>query len=387
MKMDLIYSAAKIAIVAATGSNNSHGLSGVASTTRTPLRSIKVTKNLSFVPIKHAKDCIQESVWATRAWTLQEGLLARRRLVFTPEQMFFECQEMQIAETILVPLDVLHKSHYVSRLEGGYFHAIANHHVLYFRLLWLFRNYSRRNLSYDTDRINPFLGILNSMRPTMSHVWGLLISAEEDVKESFIHSLGWDHDWKWFQENKNQVKQQSDFPSWSWAAWEGPKDYTQLVHTEDIQVKFYLNDNSTIDLSNKLIKDHLKNLELKATHRVTLQTYVLKPDSLTKVEEGKRYNEYTYTINKYRCALQHCLGVEEDENVVENIRNGRFKLVYTGSLLHAASRISPEARFIIGRNKGDSLERVGLFKMIFDMDQNEMNYLQLHAKFMNVDLI
>ncbi len=124
--MDLIYSAAKIVIIAATGSNNSHGLSGAGSTTRTPLRSIKVSNKLSFVPIKHAKDCIQDSVWATRAWTLQEGLLARRRLVFTPEQIYFECMEMQIVETISVPLDVLHESNYASRLEGGYFNDITH---------------------------------------------------------------------------------------------------------------------------------------------------------------------------------------------------------------------------------------------------------------------
>lgn len=390
MKMDLIYSAAMVVLVAATGSNNRHGLSGAGSTTRTPLKSIKVSNKLSFVPIKHASDCIQDSVWATRAWTLQEGLLARRRLVFTPEQIYFECMEMQIAETISVPLDVLQKSNCASRLAGGYFHALANHHVLYTRLLLLFRNYSRRNLSYDTDRINAFLGILNSMRPALSHVWGLSISAEEDVKESFIRSLGWDHDWKWLHENKNQVKQQPDFPSWSWAAWEGPKDYNPLIHTKDIQVKFYLDDNSTIELSKKTIKDQLGNLELKATHRLTLQTYILKPDSLIKVERTID-NEYAYTINECPCALQHYLGIEKDENVLENIRKGVFKLIYTGSLYYALRRVSPEARFIIGRNKGDSLERVGSLKMMFDMgafdmDQDLMDYLQVHAKFMSVDL-
>ena len=97
------------------------------------------------------------------------------------------------------------------------------------------------------------------------------------------------------------------------------------------------------------------------------------------------------TINECPCALQHYLGIEKDENVLENIRKGVFKLVYTGSLYYALPRVSPEARFIIGRNKGDSLERVGSLKMMFDMgafdmDQDLMDYLQVHAKFMSVDL-
>jgi hypothetical protein len=177
----------------------------------------------------------------------------------------------------------------------------------------------------------------------------------------------------WVQEHTNQVKEQYEFPSWSWAAWEGPKDFTKMVHNEDVQVRIYLNDNSSIDLCDKSIKDLPEYLELKAKHRLTLQTYIFKPDSLIQVDRT-RYHEYAYTINEYHCALQHYLGKEADENVLDNIRNGVLKLVYTGSTTHPASGYLFEARFIIGRTKGDdSLKRVGLLKMKFHKGQDEIN--------------
>jgi hypothetical protein len=387
MKMDLVYATAALTLVAAAGSDSGYGLSGVGSTARIPLNSVKVSDSLRFVSVKHAEDCIQESTWATRAWTLQEGLLAKRRLVFTPQQIFFECQEMQVAETVAVPLEIIHKLHVTSRLQGGYFHAMANHHILYHRLVFIFRNYTRRSLSYPADRINAFQGILNSMKPTMSHVWGLPVSADQDRMGSFISSLGWEHDQTWFREYKEQVKQSPEFPSWSWAAWGGPQDYSSLNSTKDLRVKFYLTDDSTIDLSNETTKDELRNLESKATHRFTLQTFVLNPDSII-AQNGKLYlyNEHhQYFFHPFK--VQHYLGKDQDDKVVENIRIGTFKLIYIGSVHLAASRVQPQMRFIIGRDKEDSLERIGLLKVKLNLSEDELAYVRLHARFTSVDLV
>jgi hypothetical protein len=387
MKMDLVYATASLTLIAAAGSHSDHGLSGVGLTTRNPLNSVEVSNSLRFVSVKHAEDCIRDTTWATRAWTLQEGLLAKRRLVFTPEQMFFECQEMQVAETVAVPLEVLHDSHFTSRLEGGYFHAMANHHILYYRILWIFRNYTRRSLSYPADRINAFQGILNSMKPTMTHVWGLPISADEDKLGSFIGSLGWEHDKTWFREFRDQVKRSPEFPSWSWAAWEGQQDYSSRNSTKDLRVKFYLTDGSTIDLSNESTKDELRDLESEATHRFSLQTFILSPDSII-AHDGKLYlycEPRQYFLNSFK--VQHYLGKDEDDKTLENIRIGTFKLIYVGTVHHAASRIQPELRFIIGRTKEDSLERIGLMKVKLNLSEDEMAHLRPNAKFMSVDLV
>ncbi|EHK99216.1 hypothetical protein M7I_4898 [Glarea lozoyensis 74030] len=385
--MDLIYATAALTLVAAAGSDSDHGLSGVGLTARNPLNSVEVSNSLRFVSVKHAEDCIRDTTWATRAWTLQEGLLAKRRLVFTSEQMFFECQEMQVAETVAVPLEVLHESHVTSRLEGGYFHAMANHHILYYRIVWIFRNYTRRSLSYSADRINAFQGILNSMKPTMTHVWGLPISADEDKMGSFIGSLGWEHDKTWFREFRDQVKRSPEFPSWSWAAWEGQQDYSSLNSTKDLRVKFYLTDGSPVDLSNESTKEELRGLESKATHRFTLQTFILNPDSIT-AHDSKLYLYHEARQNFFEpMKVQHYLGRDEDDKTLEQIRIGVFKLIYVGTVHHAASRIQPQMRFIVGRNKEDSLERIGLMKVKLGTSEDEMAYLRSNANFMSIDLV
>ncbi|KAK4148643.1 hypothetical protein C8A00DRAFT_38782 [Chaetomidium leptoderma] len=51
---------------------------------------------------------IRQSIWATRGWTYQEGVLATRRIVFTPDQLYWECNGMALAETLELPMKTLH---------------------------------------------------------------------------------------------------------------------------------------------------------------------------------------------------------------------------------------------------------------------------------------
>ncbi len=46
-------------------------------------------------------------MWSSRAWTYQEGLLSRRRLLFTESQVYFQCMEMHCWEGISAPPAVL----------------------------------------------------------------------------------------------------------------------------------------------------------------------------------------------------------------------------------------------------------------------------------------
>ncbi|KAF2242406.1 HET-domain-containing protein, partial [Trematosphaeria pertusa] len=96
--MDLIYDAADFAIITASGSDPSHGLPGVGHTPRISQTCVEIN-NAQFVstlPAPHVP--IQGSKWFTRGWTFQEGILSRRRLVFTPQQVYFECNGMQACE-------------------------------------------------------------------------------------------------------------------------------------------------------------------------------------------------------------------------------------------------------------------------------------------------
>jgi hypothetical protein len=43
-------------------------------------------------------------------------------------------------------------------------------------------------------------------------------------------------------------------------------------------------------------------------------------------------------------------------------------------------------RFIIGRDKEGSVERIGLMKVKLEMEEDEMAYLRAHAMFTSFDL-
>ena len=51
---------------------------------------------------------VETSKWNTRGWAYQEGLLARRRLVFTESQVYFQCTAMHYHESLSVPLATFH---------------------------------------------------------------------------------------------------------------------------------------------------------------------------------------------------------------------------------------------------------------------------------------
>ncbi|KAF2676979.1 HET-domain-containing protein [Lentithecium fluviatile CBS 122367] len=84
--MDVVYSHAQLTIIAANGSNLSYGLPGVRSRPRICQKTLTIGR-VSFVQI-HDPDFSRLYPWSTRAWTYQEGLLPRRKLVFNDRGIF-----------------------------------------------------------------------------------------------------------------------------------------------------------------------------------------------------------------------------------------------------------------------------------------------------------
>ncbi|KAH6974454.1 heterokaryon incompatibility protein-domain-containing protein, partial [Ilyonectria sp. MPI-CAGE-AT-0026] len=91
-RMGLIYRGAEVTIVAAAGKDESYGLPGVGVTPRMKQDIIKLGSCAILATGQDPAHFIREkSRWWTWGWTFQEGLLSRRRLLFTEHQTIFEC--------------------------------------------------------------------------------------------------------------------------------------------------------------------------------------------------------------------------------------------------------------------------------------------------------
>jgi hypothetical protein len=107
---------------------------------------------------------IGRSHWAARAWTFQEGYLAKRRLVFTEEQVYYECGGMYSAESLDVPLAKIHgpdgqilDTRFIKVQPDSkivVFPGSVGHAAL--KVFGCIIDYSSRSLTYPSDRLTGF---------------------------------------------------------------------------------------------------------------------------------------------------------------------------------------------------------------------------------------
>jgi hypothetical protein len=184
MNMDAIYEASQITIIAAAGQDADAGLPGVSNTPRNSQPVIDLGNVKLVYSMASPQDVIKQSKWFTRGWTLQEAILPNRRLVFTDDQIYFECNAFLFQETIQTNLPLLRRSRDLQRcLIPGMFsgeifvkqkspliqppsilnieHAWLTIEIHFSRLLNLIEQFSSRDLTKDDDSLSAFSGIMN----------------------------------------------------------------------------------------------------------------------------------------------------------------------------------------------------------------------------------
>ncbi|KAL5317951.1 hypothetical protein ACEPPN_015055 [Leptodophora sp. 'Broadleaf-Isolate-01'] len=270
-RMTTIYEAAEFTIVAAAGSGASHGLPGIQNTPRNPQPKYFLDSGsllLSTFPDPR-RDVLESSHW-TRGWTYQEGILSKRRIVFTENQVYWECQGMATQESLNMPLfltpssdddDELRMADFMltgifknDAYSGGIASNQADMVIMEddaFRLDYGFpvhqeattraqlrslnehiRAFSKRNLSYDLDVIPAFSGILGMYKTnenlSLLHgmpIWYGDICGQSGAQVSFALTVT-----SWYHRagSSHQLfvaescERRTHLPSWSWAAWKGP---------------------------------------------------------------------------------------------------------------------------------------------------------------------
>lgn len=200
--MDAIYEAAYLTIIAASGSDGEHGLPSVSGLSRALGEgNVPPWDGLVYAKLSHL--CldsyvrlgqIETSAWSTRGWTYQEGLLSRRRLIFTDDWAILQ-----------------HREEDRVRASSGIFAHI--------------NEYTRRHLTYPSDSLNAFRGVLRAYErlcPAAVHVWGvpfLLGSDGVTIRQPGYGLL-------WSANRRRPLRRVPGMPSWSWAAWIWSDDFT-----------------------------------------------------------------------------------------------------------------------------------------------------------------
>ncbi|KAK4233760.1 heterokaryon incompatibility protein-domain-containing protein [Achaetomium macrosporum] len=208
-KMDLVYAAADLVIVAAGSETAYSGIAGVHSgsrTSRQPIEEIAPGFRLAFR--SRYADSMQNVPYSSRGWTFQETHFALRSLVFIDGTVAFRCQGNDAWEEL-----VFERPHELRGQGGTRGGAYEGDDIRSYE--GLIQGYSERALSYETDVYNAFAGVSRELMcrlntdvchgiPTVYFDWFLL--------------------WGPLSDHARRLSKRAGLPvgpSWSWSGWVG----------------------------------------------------------------------------------------------------------------------------------------------------------------------
>ncbi|KAI8723103.1 NACHT domain-containing protein [Fusarium sp. LHS14.1] len=171
-------------------------------------------------------DFVKDSVWWTRGWTFQEGVLSRRRLIFTEHEVSYECQCMVARECVEVPQRVhrISATKYSIHDESALFSQQSgdSDHGASCSIWSQIEEYTERHLTHDYDILNAMLGVMEvaaERKDPVYHLCGVPIDLGSfsetgglTLLERFLAGLCW---------SVSSGTRREGFPSWSWTGWKG----------------------------------------------------------------------------------------------------------------------------------------------------------------------
>jgi hypothetical protein len=383
--MDIIYQNAEVTIIAAAGSDPSYGLPGVGNRKREEYartmcskvgRHFLITTEGVYPPLS-----VSKSKWKTRAWTYQEAILSRRRLVFADEEVYFECYGMHCSESHNFPLLDMHredmqgfKHTFCQDQEIGMFPKGVGTSNL--AILHRIGEYSKLDLTYPKDILKGISGILNNFqrgRLGTRHYAGIPIlprgprKTQLEVTE-WTPTMGFLLSLLWSIESPSERRIGDDgteFPSWSWTGWYGPVEWEKAVNwlpsfkiDPDVQLNVELMDGRAMKL------EEYQNLDIKDSSQSQPSTFIRLSAWTVRIyhpRPGREKNSYVGKIDI------------EDGGYIEWEFHSISKVplqpdqVCTGIILGRKSDYSEtgEPALLILNRLGDKLERIGFGDLTF----------------------
>ncbi|KAI1068571.1 hypothetical protein LB507_004269 [Fusarium sp. FIESC RH6] len=200
--MGRIYSTASLTIVSSEPSFISKGLPGVSQPRATPVYLCAGDKVV--VPETHGGRL--SSTWETRGWTYQEGLLSQNVLIFNEDTVYMYSRSSKGVDTEAFREPEIRKDDYISA-------SLVPEDQQYSDQV---KEYSKRLLTFGSDKINAFMGVLNNFG---EHQYGL-------PNTIIDQAMLWHYT---YQPSHSGPKFPGhEFPSWSWASTVGPIEYRHL---------------------------------------------------------------------------------------------------------------------------------------------------------------
>jgi hypothetical protein len=163
-QMDRIYANVEATIIAAAGDDPEYSLPGVKDTLRKQQPQVHVHGHLLALTLLYPSLLVNESKWATRGWTYQESILSKRRILFTDDQVLFECNSMYCTESQSSILDELHgqdQNTFLLNVAGSAFKwkTPSWYSLNPLDIIHYLAEFSKRELSYPADAIHAMQGI------------------------------------------------------------------------------------------------------------------------------------------------------------------------------------------------------------------------------------
>ncbi|KAI1426759.1 HET-domain-containing protein [Xylaria sp. FL1777] len=204
-----IYSSAEFTIIHASGASIEDPIAGV-SMTRKVLQSKATACGLQLVSgYPDIEVAMRMSKWTERGWTYQEAVLSRRKLFFTPFELWFECSysdaPYQREEQCSKRRDGMGLWDR-SRMTQFGINNVVKGMTQFEDFVRHLESYTARSLTRQSDALNAFMGILTTLYKTNLGIYGL---PETDFDQALL----------WYCETKQMPKMDNNrFPSWSWAS-------------------------------------------------------------------------------------------------------------------------------------------------------------------------
>ncbi|CAI6330849.1 unnamed protein product [Periconia digitata] len=381
-QMDRIYQSSELTIIGAAGQDETYGLPGVGVRERAKQLVAKLDGATVLWTPKDPHEAILSSHWSTRGWTFQEAALSCRRLVFTDDQVYFQCNTMNCFESVSCPLDELHisdKSMTYDFLRAGVFGGISgleSGSVDRYKfspietLEWYAANveeYSTRNLRFDEDSLNAFKGIIrqfSKQQHSLLNSWGLAYPAEQNFR---AHYFAWSLTWKHINTKKG-LRRRPLFPSWTWAGWQG-KVWYPLWAGSGVAFESGLREiilQSPVDESVRLEDISQENMDVVGEYRllrVTANTIAIAPDSYQPKSQERR----PWVISGRRAILYMSANSQNDAELCESFQDtARWQFIYIGR-----DDVSGYVMVLESLPGSNRWQRSGLLELVINTSHND----------------